>query len=96
MSDIGCGAESIENDFERPMCDSPSVPPRIGIVVVGHNDIDWLPSCLDALQRSTYRYQQVVFVDNASNDGSAEIIRRGWPHVRVVCLKRNVLFGASG
>jgi len=77
------------------MCDSPSAPPRVGIVVVGHNDSDWLPSCLDALQRSTYRYQQVVFVDNASADGSAEMIRRGWPHVRVVCLKRNAGFAGG-
>lgn len=77
------------------MCNSPSVPPRVGIVVVGHNDIDWLPSCLEALQRSTYRHQQIVFVDNASGDGSAEMIGRRWPHVRVVCLTRNLGFAGG-
>lgn len=66
--------------------------PLVGAAIVGHNDREWLPSCLDALERSTYDRLCIMYVDNASRDDSARVVRLGWPEVRVVRLERNIGF----
>ena len=43
--------------------------------------------------RSTPR--DIVVIDNASSDGSVDVVRRRWPDVRVVALASNVGFAAA-
>lgn len=47
---------------------------RVVAVVVSWNQADQLPACLDALDAQTHHDLQVVVVDNASADGSAEVV----------------------
>jgi len=37
---------------------------------------------------------EIVVVDNASSDGSAEMVRDRWPSVRLIALPANAGFGA--
>jgi hypothetical protein len=53
--------------------------PRIGVVVLNWNSAADTLRCLAALFASDYENYDVVVVDNASTDGSAEAIRQAYP-----------------
>lgn len=60
--------------------------PLVSVLVVNFNGVRHLPACLAALAAQTlprHRFE-VVVVDNASRDGSVELLRRDHPWVRVV------------
>jgi GT2 family glycosyltransferase len=59
------------------------------IVIPNWNGARFLPICLAALQRQTYRNIEVIIVDNASTDGSQELLKREYPWVRLVELPEN-------
>lgn len=64
--------------------------PDLGIVIVNWNTCDLLKRCLETVQSSegdfTYR---VVVVDNASTDGSAEMVRANFPQVELIVSDTN-------
>lgn len=66
---------------------------RTTVVVITHNRRDDLMHTLDRLAELPER-PPVIVVDNASQDGSAEAVRRRHPHVRLLEPGRNL--GAVG
>lgn len=64
-------------------------------VIVTYNRKDKLLECLSRLQASSERPQGVLVVDNASSDGTAEMVRRLFPEVGLLLLESN-LGGAGG
>lgn len=69
--------------------------PRISIVVVSYNTSDCLAECLDAIGRYAAADVEIIVVDNASVDGSADRVRRDFPEVRLVASPTNVGFGPA-
>ncbi|MFD2090363.1 glycosyltransferase family 2 protein [Blastococcus deserti] len=67
--------------------------PQASVVVVTWQGAHLLPDCLDSLARQTVAHE-VLVVDNASTDGTAEVLRR-YPHVRVVRTERNLGFAGG-
>lgn len=66
----------------------------LSIVVLCHNRRDELLRTLAALHEDpSTRDAELIVVDNASNDGSAEAARRAFPGVRVVALTENIGVG---
>lgn len=59
------------------------------IVIPNWNGSRFLPVCLAALQRQTYPNVEVIIVDNASSDGSQELLKHEYPWVRLVELPEN-------
>lgn len=57
--------------------------PRIVVLVLGYDDAQHLPECLAALQKQTYKNFSVQFIDNASRDGSLELVCKRFPEVQV-------------
>ncbi|MEH3053296.1 MAG: glycosyltransferase family 2 protein [Patulibacter minatonensis] len=66
----------------------------IDVVVVNWNGRHLLTSCLAHLARQEAPHQ-VIVADNASHDGSVEMLRAEHPEVSVVALPENVGFGAG-
>jgi N-acetylglucosaminyl-diphospho-decaprenol L-rhamnosyltransferase len=64
----------------------------ISIVVVSHNSERHLERCLGGVVGQGH---EVVVVDNASEDGSVELVRRRFPDVRIVELERNLGYGGA-
>lgn len=68
---------------------------RILVVVVGWNNKDLLPTCLDSLKNQTYKKHKVVYVDNASEDGSSEYVEENYKDVVVIKNSENEGFAAA-
>ena len=51
--------------------------------------------CLDALLAQDYPDFEVIVVDNASSDGSADFVAEKYPQVRLVCNERNLGFAGG-
>ena len=63
----------------------------ISVVIVSYNTREDLRLCLNALRESTLP-AEVVVVDNASTDGSAEMVRQHFPDVILIEPGRNTWF----
>src|SRR5881396_1514977 len=68
--------------------------PEASVIVVSYNSAELLPRCLSAIARGAQsRAVEVIVVDNASRDGSADAARR--LGASVVALHRNIGFAAA-
>ena len=68
-------------------------PGSVSVVVVSYNARDQLRSCLRSVQAANAG--EVVVVDNASDDGSPEMVRAEFPEVKLVANRDNVGYGAA-
>jgi len=69
--------------------DRPTGSQRLGVVIVNFNGGDCIGRCLSAVARSSCRPAATVVVDNASTDGSPEIVERDFPWVTVLRRTQN-------
>lgn len=69
---------------------------ELAVVIVTFRVRDLLRACLESLYRAVEKTNAEIWVvDNASNDGSAEMIAREFPEVRLVVNSRNLGFAAA-
>ena len=68
---------------------------RFSIVVVSYNTADLLARCLASVLAQIGDDDEVVVVDNASGDGSAALVEREFPDVRLIASAENLGFGAG-
>ena len=65
----------------------------ISIVILNYNDKEYLKGCLLSLDHcSTSRRVEIIVSDNASTDGSIEMIESEFPHVRLLKNNENLGF----
>ena len=65
------------------------------VIIPNWNGKSHIRSCLDALSVQGYSDFEVVVVDNGSNDGSIELIRKAYQWVKLICFDRNQGFAAA-
>ncbi len=65
--------------------------PRVSVIVVSFNTRDLLARCLASLGRS----HEVIVIDNASADGSAEMVAADYPWVKLIRNATNRGFGPA-
>lgn len=69
---------------------------KISIIIVSYNSIDFLPACLRSIAEQTDDISHEIWVvDNASADGSAELIRAEFPHVHLIANDQNLGFSKA-
>jgi GT2 family glycosyltransferase len=66
--------------------------PEFSVIVLNWNGKHFLKACLAALRRQTFQDFETIPVDNASEDGSVEYVRGGFPEVRIAPLTQNTGF----
>jgi N-acetylglucosaminyl-diphospho-decaprenol L-rhamnosyltransferase len=72
------------------------MPSDLTVLIVSYNTRDLLKSCLCSLLRATSEVDfAVVVVDNASSDGSWQVVEGFFPTASVVRLDRNIGFAAA-
>jgi GT2 family glycosyltransferase len=68
--------------------------PKIAVVVLNYNGKALAERCLRSVAESPYTNKEVILVDNASTDGSAEYVRARFPSVVVLPNSENL--GVAG
>ncbi len=74
---------------------SDSPLPLISAVIVTYNSRDDIAACLDALLASDWPRLEIIVVDNASADGTANLVARSYRTVRLVRSQSNLGFGGG-
>ena len=69
--------------------------PDLSVVIVNYNTRDLLRNCLLSLRASQGLGLEIIVVDNASSDGSAEMVRADFPEVRLLAQSLNSWFCAG-
>ncbi len=68
---------------------------KIFVIILNYNGRDTLERCLRSVFRSQNVNFTVVVVDNASEDGSFEEVRKNWPRVNLIRNDKNLGFAAG-
>ena len=68
--------------------------PKVSIIIPHWNGIEVLSECLESLVQTQYSNIEIIVVDNASTDGSADWIVINFPEVIVVNNNKN--YGYAG
>jgi hypothetical protein len=66
--------------------------PSVAIIILNWNGLVDTIDCLNSLKEIDYQNYKVVVVDNASTDGSQELIRRNFPQHHLICNSENLGF----
>jgi hypothetical protein len=70
-------------------------PPEVSLVIVTYRSADVIGACLDSVGAAGGVSREVFVVDNASADGTAEIVRTQHPSVRLIANAENRGFAAA-
>ncbi len=68
--------------------------PTVCAAIVTYNRKELLRKCILSLLGQSRKLDEIVVVDNASTDGTADMVRREFPEVHICSLESNL--GASG
>lgn len=68
---------------------------RVAAVICTYRSRDQVGAALRSCLASGLNSEQLTVVDNASGDGTAELVAEGFPQVRLLRLERNLGFGAA-
>ena len=66
--------------------------PKVSVIIVNYNGRHLLGELFESLARQTRPADEVIMVDNASTDGSAEYVRQRFPLVKVIEALTNTGF----
>ncbi len=68
----------------------------ISIIIVNYNVKEFLQNLLESIFKATQNFStEIIVVDNASDDGSPEIIKKRFPQVILIENKENLGFGKA-
>jgi len=68
--------------------------PFVFMVVLNWNGLEHLKYCIPSLLKTDYPNYHILFVDNASKDGSVEFVRKNYPEMEILANPQNL--GWSG
>ena len=71
------------------------MPSGISIVIVSYHVRDLLRACLASVFAQEIPGTEVIVIDNASSDGTLEMIREEFPQVRLIANEKNAGFSAA-
>jgi N-acetylglucosaminyl-diphospho-decaprenol L-rhamnosyltransferase len=75
---------------------TPREPAEVAIAVVSWNTRELLGNCLRSIEPEVRAGRAEAWVvDNASSDGSAELVRESFPWAKLIALEENVGFGPA-
>src|SRR6266581_1338630 len=68
---------------------------RVSAIVVSYNSRRDIGACLASLKASSCRPHEIILVDNNSQDGTADLVRREFPDVTVLDFWDNAGFAEA-
>lgn len=69
---------------------------NISIIIPSWNAKKYLQTCIESTIRETQNYKtEIIVVDNASTDGSVELVKEQFQHVKLICNDANLGFATA-
>jgi GT2 family glycosyltransferase len=68
---------------------------KLYLTIASWNSMDVLPDLLKSLEEQTYQEYQVIIIDNNSEDGTVEFVRKNYPSVMLIRNMRNLGFAQA-
>ena len=82
--------------MNRSFADKRMTIPQVSTIVLNWRSKETLEDCIDSLLRQTYMPHEILVVDNASCDGSLEILRRKYSgKIRIIENSKNLGFSGG-
>jgi len=69
--------------------------PDLSVIIVSYNTLDYLEVCLESIQRQIGAVHETFVVDNASVDGSVEMVRERFPWAFLIANPHNAGFARA-
>lgn len=63
--------------------------PDVTILIPNYNGKKWLAQLLPRVEKITYKNKEILIVNNGSTDDSAQFLKKNYPKVRVLEIKKN-------
>jgi GT2 family glycosyltransferase len=67
----------------------------VSVLITTYNSARFLKTCFESLFRQVYKPLEVIVVDNASSDGTRDLLAKAGPEVRVIYNDANLGFAAA-
>ena len=67
---------------------------KVFVIIVAYKGMRWYERCFESLRQSSLSVQTIV-VDNASNDGTVDFIRKNYPEIHLIESESNLGFGRA-
>ncbi len=65
---------------------------KVTVVIPNYNGIKYIRNCMDSLRSQAGEPFELLVIDNASKDGSLEILQQEYPEARLIPLEENTGF----
>ena len=72
-----------------------SDPPLVSVLITTYNSAKYLRACLESVRKQTHSAIEIVIVDNASSDGTRDLLRGLEAGIRVILNETNIGFAAG-
>jgi len=66
--------------------------PKVSVVILNWNGKKYLKNCLDSVLKTDYHDLEIIVVDNASTDGSQQLVKKCYPQVILIENEKNLGF----
>ncbi len=67
----------------------------VSAIIVNWNGLKYIRECIDSILCQTYPAVEIILIDNASSDGSADYVVKNYPAVKVIRSERNLGFAGG-
>ena len=67
----------------------------VSVTIVTYNSGRFIKRCLESVLAQRYRYKEIIVIDNASDDGTADILDQFEDRCQVVYNSENAGFAAA-
>jgi GT2 family glycosyltransferase len=82
--------------LDHPAAESGAEPVRLSIIISSYNAREVLANCLESIyQNPLHQSYEIIVVDDASTDGTSDMVRSRFPRVRLLCNEVNRHYTAS-
>ena len=85
----------IDHPDEQVACSPDPTLPFVSIIIVNYNGGEYLNRCLASIRSQNYQEYEIILVDNASTDGSAEEAGQKFSGINLIRSDQNLGFGQA-
>jgi GT2 family glycosyltransferase len=69
--------------------------PTVSVIIPNYNGRTFLKGCIESLEAQTFSDFEIIVVDNGSDDGSVDFIKKNFPRIKTIANRKNLGFAKA-